>query len=136
MLRVSLSPSPGFCIKSTCTQDGIYDVPVTDEGPAVSVPAQKGLKVFVNICYDESIPPPPEGSEDVIQRAMRGEDTSLGDNAGWFVPVVVSNGREDKDKGTHTRALFVLRYGLIHSVQRGSCLSSSTLYSIHPSSLE
>jgi hypothetical protein len=53
----------------------------------------------VNICYDSHVPPPPPGSEAIIQRAMRGEELP-GDGQGpeWFVPVVVSHPREDKDK--------------------------------------
>jgi len=99
MLRISFSPTPGLCVKSACLQDGIYNLPETEEGPAQRSPAPKGLKIFINICYDDNVPPPPEGSEDVIQRAMAGEDTGIEGTPGWFVPVVVSNGREDKDKG-------------------------------------
>lgn len=47
------------------------------------------------------MPPPPEGSEDAIKRAMEGEEVDQNNSSGWFVPMIVSNGRPDKDKGTH-----------------------------------
>ncbi|KAJ2934740.1 hypothetical protein H1R20_g2347, partial [Candolleomyces eurysporus] len=60
------------------------------------------MKVFVNICYDKGVPPPPEGSEDAIQKAMKGESTSPlegeDEEEEWYVPVVVSEPRLDKDK--------------------------------------
>ncbi|OJA09138.1 hypothetical protein AZE42_02310 [Rhizopogon vesiculosus] len=53
----------------------------------------KGLKVFINIAWDSNVPPPPPASEDAIQKAMLGEL-----NNAWFVPVIVSDLRDDKDK--------------------------------------
>jgi hypothetical protein len=98
MLPVRLSPSPGLCIKSSATVDGAYNAAPSGDLPAQTIAVPKGIKVFINISYDDNVPPPPEGSEDGIRRAMAGEDANQ-DNDGWFVPVVVSNGREDKDKG-------------------------------------
>jgi hypothetical protein len=64
---------------------------------------RQGIKVFVNICYDSHVPAPPQGSEDIIQHAMRGGELPGMDVQGseWFVPVVVSHPREDSDKCTH-----------------------------------
>lgn len=54
------------------------------------------------------MPPPPEGSEEAVQRAMQGvepdaqgADAMAGvEGAGeWYVPVIVSPPREDTDKG-------------------------------------
>lgn len=63
------------------------------------------MKIFVNVCYDKNVPPPPAGSEEAIQRAMKGEDDQRKTDGGeeedseeWYVPVVVSEPRTDKDK--------------------------------------
>ncbi|KAK0216025.1 pre-RNA processing PIH1/Nop17-domain-containing protein [Armillaria fumosa] len=68
--RVTLTPQAGFCVKSSTN----------------------GTKVFINIAWDANVPAPPPASDDVIQRAMQGEDE------GWYVPVVVSEPRSDVDK--------------------------------------
>ncbi|KAF7320799.1 Rho GTPase activating protein 22 [Mycena chlorophos] len=72
--RVSLKPKAGHCFKTTTAANE---------------------KVFVNICYDDALPPPPDENTDAIQRALRGEQTS---QDAWFIPVVVSEGRPDTDK--------------------------------------
>ena len=52
-----------------------------------------------SLCF---VPPPPEGSEEVIQRAMRGEEEIHENNEeAWFVPVIVSDPRSDVDKGEY-----------------------------------
>jgi hypothetical protein len=91
-MKVNLNPSPGFTVKSTTLNDALYN----------NIPVPKGLKIFVNIAWDKNVPPPPEGSEDVIQKAMLGEDLNDLNPEGWYVPTVVSEGREDKDKGACT----------------------------------
>ncbi|PBK92670.1 hypothetical protein ARMGADRAFT_1013211 [Armillaria gallica] len=73
--RVTLTPQAGFCVKSS-----------TNGG--------NGMKVFINIAWDANVPSPPPASNEVIQRAMQGED----DDEGWYVPVVVSEPRGDVDK--------------------------------------
>ncbi|THH09653.1 hypothetical protein EW146_g8624 [Bondarzewia mesenterica] len=104
-LTVRLSPSPAFCIKSTSLQPGVFNVSSSssskdslDAPSRRSIPIPKGFKVFVNIAWDKNVPPPPEGSEDAIQRAMLGQDVDELNTDGWFVPVIVSDGREDRDK--------------------------------------
>ncbi|KAG2152807.1 pre-RNA processing PIH1/Nop17-domain-containing protein [Suillus clintonianus] len=72
-ISLTLNPVPGFCLKS-------------------NVLTAPQLKLFLNIAWDANVPPPPTETEDVIQKAMRGEDV------GWFVPVIVSDLRHDKDK--------------------------------------
>ena len=116
-IRVKLSPTPGYCVKSTALQNAVCKVsskpiiepeslnPIIIGGPAASgtLNISKGAKVFVNIAWDSNVPPPPEGNEEMIQRAMRGEeeidDESLIEGGGWFVPVIVSEPREVLDKG-------------------------------------
>ncbi|KAG5650153.1 hypothetical protein H0H81_000519 [Sphagnurus paluster] len=83
---VTLTPRAGFCVKTTTLQ------------PARAIPV--GLKVFVNIAYDDNVPAPPPASEDTIRRAMNGEEDT------WFVPVVVSDGRQDKDKSGKPSLVF------------------------------
>ena len=92
-VAVHLSPSPGFCIKSAALQPAILSI------KNESVQVQKGLKIFVNIAWDNNVPPPPESNEEAIQRAMQGQDADKRNADGWFVPVVVSEGRQDTDKG-------------------------------------
>ncbi|KAK0463181.1 pre-RNA processing PIH1/Nop17-domain-containing protein [Desarmillaria tabescens] len=75
--RVTLSPQAGFCVKSTT---------IAENGG-------NGMKVFINIAWDANVPSPPPASDEVIQRAMQGEDDD-----GWYVPVVVSEPRGDVDK--------------------------------------
>jgi hypothetical protein len=92
-ISIQLSPSPGFCVKSAALQAGV--ISVRNEPLQV----EKGLKIFVNIAWDKNVPPPTEGSEEDIQRAMRGRETDEHIVDGWFAPVVVSEGRRDTDKG-------------------------------------
>jgi PIH1 N-terminal domain len=94
-VSVKLKPSAGFVVKSTTLNDASSTLP--DMGMLV----QKGLKVFVNIAWDSNVPPPPEGSEEVIQKAMLGEHLDDLNPEGWYIPVIVSGGRQDKDKGAH-----------------------------------
>lgn len=72
----------------------------------------KGMKIFVNIAWDANVPPPPEGSEEVVQKTMAGEDEldadALASGEGWYVPVIVPEPRLDVDKGELTRLLFSL----------------------------
>ena len=67
--------------------------------PENEIPIAQGFKVFVNIAWDEQVPAPPEGNEEVIQRAMKGEEIDEPNVDAWYVPVVVSEGRLDTDKG-------------------------------------
>ncbi|OAX40762.1 hypothetical protein K503DRAFT_736928 [Rhizopogon vinicolor AM-OR11-026] len=74
MSSFRLNPLPGFCVKSKALQDTV-------------------VPIFINIAWDSNVPPPPPASEDAIQKAMLGEL-----NNAWFVPVIVSDLRDDKDK--------------------------------------
>lgn len=89
MIRVTLSPSAGFCIKSVALNSS-------------TKVSQKGIKLFINIAWDENVPPPPHGSEQAVQDAMHGREDEQDEGAlkdgTWFVPVVVSEPREDSDK--------------------------------------
>ena len=111
-VSAALAPSPGFCVKSVTL--AASDCSLTPPPPpaAGSAPERlvlptsgtkktipKGTKVFVNIAYDANVPPPPDSSEDAIQRAMRGDELPEGSGGGWFVPLVVPAPREDTDKG-------------------------------------
>lgn len=127
-IRVTLSPTPGWCIKTTALQTAVCKVSssetsqssdassaanssILEPSAKARVPSSltipQGTKVFVNIAWDSNVPPPPEGSEDVIQRAMKGEEEFLdSDNPGWFVPVVVSEPRQDADKAGKPSVVF------------------------------
>ncbi|KIK09537.1 hypothetical protein K443DRAFT_671439 [Laccaria amethystina LaAM-08-1] len=84
-LSISLSPTPGFCVKSKT----LTPVPT---------------KVFINIAWDKNVPSPPKSSEDDIQRAMKGDVDERGNP--WYVPVVVSEPRQDKDKAGNQALVF------------------------------
>ena len=117
-VRVNLSPKPGFCIKSSALESAVCKISPSRpsanksiEGSAALIPntisIPEGTKVFVNIAWDANVPPPPEGSEDAIQKAMSGEgefdEEALVSGRGWFVPVIVSEPRSDIDKGERLR---------------------------------
>jgi hypothetical protein len=121
--KVTLKPSAGYCIKTMVVQPGFFTpaAPLPDAASSSNVlsptrlspsqiPVPQGLKVFVNIAWDKNVPPPPEGNEDVIQRAMQGEDVDEANPDGWYVPVIVSQGREDKDKGERFYCHVVARH--------------------------
>lgn len=102
---IELQPVAGFCIKTTTVQPAIYTPfaspkpPHVLEPPPSSLPIPKGQKIFVNIAWDSNVPPPPPGNEQTIQRAMHGDELDERNPDAWYVPVVVSRGRQDKDKG-------------------------------------
>ncbi|KAF8885666.1 pre-RNA processing PIH1/Nop17-domain-containing protein [Infundibulicybe gibba] len=97
-----LKPIPGFCIKTSTLNPAVYAPKPSQHGtlePQNSpIHAPKGLKVFVNIAWDSHVPQPPEGNEETIRRAMLGQDVDDVDPDAWYVPVVVSDGRQDTDK--------------------------------------
>ena len=109
MVPVSLTPKPGFCVKSTTLVSAVicFQPKESKNNPNLLEPAPSAVpipphrKVFVNIAWDANVPPPPDGSEDAIQKAMLGTDQidEHSNPHGWYVPVIVSNPREDKDKG-------------------------------------
>lgn len=96
-VSVQLRPTPGFTVKSTTLTNGLYTPRSPSKSNALSIP--KGLKIFVNVAWDPNVPPPPPGGDDVIQKAMLGEEELGEANEEWYVPTVVSDGREDTDKG-------------------------------------
>ncbi|KIM41697.1 hypothetical protein M413DRAFT_27292 [Hebeloma cylindrosporum] len=113
-VRIELSPKAGFCIKSSTLSPAVLPPPPPPTKPNANllepasgpIPIAKGLKVFVNIAWDANVPPPPEGSEEAIQRAMQGEDVDEGNPSGWYVPVIVSSGRQDTDKAGNPSLVF------------------------------
>lgn len=52
-----------------------------------------GCKLFVNIGWDKNVPPPPDATEAAIEDAMLGRGES------YYVPVIISDIRDDFDKG-------------------------------------
>ncbi|KAJ7689518.1 pre-RNA processing PIH1/Nop17-domain-containing protein [Mycena olivaceomarginata] len=111
-VQVALKPTAGFCIKSATLQPAVLklasSVPpgpnsLEPQSTSLAVPIQR--KVFINIAWDSQVPPPPEGNEEAIQRAMYSEDEHLNPDA-WFVPVVVSEARQDTDKSGNPSLVF------------------------------
>ncbi|EGO20361.1 hypothetical protein SERLADRAFT_453038 [Serpula lacrymans var. lacrymans S7.9] len=95
---VTLEPVPAFCVKSKALQDTSIRITASSASP--------GLKVFVNVAWDANIPPPPEGSEEEISKAMQGQDVDeLSPNA-WYVPLSVSDARQDRDKAGQPSLVF------------------------------
>jgi hypothetical protein len=123
-IRVELSPKPGFCIKSSALDTAVCKLSPSSSPSADSrkdefatlipdtIVVPKGVKVFVNVAWDANVPPPPESSEDAIQKAMAGEgefnEEALAAGSGWFVPVIVSEPRSDVDKGVCLHPVLLL----------------------------
>ncbi|KAG2143426.1 pre-RNA processing PIH1/Nop17-domain-containing protein [Suillus bovinus] len=108
-INLTLNPVPGFCVKSNALQPAVVhriatslplnapsDAPGALSNAPITIP--KGLKVFVNITWDTNVPPPPTGSEDIIQKIIHGQDYDESNPDASFVPAVVSDLRHDKDK--------------------------------------
>ncbi|TFK83862.1 hypothetical protein K466DRAFT_655013 [Polyporus arcularius HHB13444] len=101
--QVHLAPSAGFCVKSSA--QNTVSVPTKDPAVPITIPA--GLKIFVNIAWDANVPPPPDGSDAAIERAMADNTPVEADQASqWFVPVIVSEPRFDTDKAGKPSAVF------------------------------
>ncbi|KAI0744676.1 pre-RNA processing PIH1/Nop17-domain-containing protein [Earliella scabrosa] len=111
--RVSLAPSPGFCVKSVAQNSVACPVssPSDDASAAAASPTNisipSGLKIFVNIAWDTNVPPPPDGSDEAIERAMS-DNAELDPHKAvqWFVPVIVFDPRLDTDKAGKPSAVF------------------------------
>ena len=114
---VHLKPKPGFVVKSVTTSSGHYTYPEspnglkksssnllepsTPSGRTLDIP--KGVKLFINVAWDANVPPPPDAPEMAIRRAVMGEDFSDGLTPGvYYVPIIISDPKEDKDKGVLT----------------------------------
>lgn len=67
----------GFCAKTAVEAQGPYS----------------GCKLFVNVGWDPNVPLPPDATEETIQDAMLGRGES------YYVPVIISDIRDDFDKG-------------------------------------
>ncbi|PCH43069.1 hypothetical protein WOLCODRAFT_121465 [Wolfiporia cocos MD-104 SS10] len=113
-LRVSLAPTPGFCIKSTARAGAVCPLATPSPDPAtdLDVPAPRtlavphGRKVFLNVAWDPNVPPPPPGADDAIQRAMHADAAAEDGDDDWFVPVVLSEPRETADKAGRPAVVF------------------------------
>jgi len=86
---------------SYTTQLGPDSTPSKNSPTTISV--HKGYKIFLNVCWDGNVPPPPERTEDQIRKAMMGADF---DQGLYFVPVVVSDGRRVSDKAGKPSIVF------------------------------
>ncbi|KAH9846583.1 pre-RNA processing PIH1/Nop17-domain-containing protein [Lenzites betulinus] len=106
--RISLAPTPGFCIKSTTLNTSSIAVPSpAADGARTVLPIPAGLKVFVNVAWDKNVPAPPERSEAAIERAIAA-DVALdaADPEDWYVPLIAPEPRIDKDKAGKPAAVF------------------------------
>ncbi|KAG7087489.1 hypothetical protein E1B28_013451 [Marasmius oreades] len=111
-VSVILKPIPGFCIKSSTVQPAVYK-PSSSQQPLTSlepgnapVPIPVGFKLFINIAWDQNVPPPPKASEEAIKRAISGDSQSMSTDDDYFVPVVVSDGRIDTDRAGRPSLVF------------------------------
>lgn len=70
-MKTVLDPVPGYVIKTVDLSDNV--------------------KVFINVCMDNQVPPPETlDPSEIAVKVTQGQD--------WVVPIVVSAKREDKDK--------------------------------------
>ncbi|KAM5530849.1 hypothetical protein V8D89_015493 [Ganoderma adspersum] len=109
--RVSLSPSPGFCVKSSALNSVAFppDAPLSSSHPSTPTPINipTGLKIFVNIAWDSNVPPPPDGSDAAIDSAIPDPSAHLPEDvAQWLVPLIVSDPRTDSDKAGKPSVVF------------------------------
>ncbi|TFK69813.1 hypothetical protein BDN72DRAFT_888209 [Pluteus cervinus] len=102
--QVDLKPTAGFCVKSTTLQPAVYPPSPSSLPSPDHIPP--GFKVFVNIAWDPNVPSPPEADEQTIQNAMQGEDPDSPNPEAWYVPVIVSEGRPEKDKAGKPSLVF------------------------------
>ncbi|KAF9074537.1 pre-RNA processing PIH1/Nop17-domain-containing protein [Rhodocollybia butyracea] len=103
MVSVSLKPLAATVHPVSYTHSSLKQSPSPQ---STSIPIPKGYKIFVNVCFDTGVPPPPEGSEIAIQRAMNGDEIDENNPDSWFVPVIVSEGRLDTDKAGKPSLVF------------------------------
>lgn len=78
--KVILLPSPGYVIKLLSKTSYQH--------------YRQNTKVMINVCYSDSIPPPPVADDEEIRKAMNADE-----NATYHVPTSLGEFREDKDKG-------------------------------------
>ncbi|PKY40363.1 PIH1-domain-containing protein [Rhizophagus irregularis] len=76
---IQLLPNPGFVIKIRIASSNkkLYKL---------------NSKFFINFCYSNKVPCPPNATETEIKKSMNGDEDSI-----YRVPTVISNIREDKD---------------------------------------
>jgi len=101
-VTISVSPSPGFCIKSKLLQPGILNVTSAGQPTRSPVPIPQGLKVFVNIAWSKDIPPPLDGVEKILESVAHSHRTDRKSENDDPISVFVfaSDGWLDVDKGT------------------------------------
>ncbi|KAF8964816.1 pre-RNA processing PIH1/Nop17-domain-containing protein [Flammula alnicola] len=104
LITIKLALKPGFCIKSSTLAGALLSP--SSQPAAKPLPVPEGLKVFVNIAWDPNAPPSPKGSEEAIQHAIQGEDVEDDTSYGLYIPAIVSNAREDKDKSGNPSLVF------------------------------
>ncbi|KAG4094815.1 PIH1-domain-containing protein [Neocallimastix lanati (nom. inval.)] len=86
-LGMEIEPEPGFVVK-THNKKAI-------EG------FTEGLKVFINICHNGKVPPPPIATDEEIRKAVEAEDNTV-----YKVPLSLSTPRTDLDKSGKTCIVF------------------------------
>ena len=101
-VTISVSPSPGFCIKSKLLQPGILNVTSPDQPTRTPVPTPQGLKVFVNIAWSKDVPPPLDGVEKALGSVAHDHRMDRKSENVDSISVFASDGRLDVDKGTAT----------------------------------
>jgi len=101
-VTISVSPSPGFCIKSKLLQPGILNVTSADQPTRTPVPIPQGLKVFVNIAWSKDVPPPLDGIENALETVVHNHRVDRKSEKHDPVFVFASDGWLDVDRGTST----------------------------------
>ncbi|GBC07778.1 hypothetical protein RclHR1_07690012 [Rhizophagus clarus] len=76
---IRLLPKPGFVVKLHIASSNKKQYKVDS-------------KFFINICYSDEVPCPPNTTETEVKKSMNGDEDSI-----YRVPTVISNIREDKD---------------------------------------
>ena len=115
-VTISVSPSPGFCIKSKLLQPGILNVASAGQPTRRPVPIPQGLKVFVNIAWSKDLPPPLDGVEKVLESVAhsRRTDRKSENDDPISIFVFASDGWLNVDKGTRTDRSCVMNVPFAH----------------------
>ncbi|KAI9459887.1 PIH1 family [Lactarius psammicola] len=115
-IDVTISPSPGFCIKSKLLHPGFLN--------HVALP--QGLKVFVNIAWSKDLPPPLNGVKKALGFATAtptsDHQTHSNDRDDSPIYVFASDGRLDTDKAGNPAVVFDCIY---HSLFKGHVLKDA-----------
>lgn len=124
-VTISVSPSPGFCIKSKLLQPGVLNVTSVDQPTRTPVQIPQGLKVFVNIAWSKDVPPPLDGFEKALETVIHNRRMDRKIENDDPISVFASDGCLDVDRGTSTDRSCLKKVSVAH-LRLGDTLAVSS----------